>query len=135
MRIAGREVVTHYATTQGFIARECITREELEEAIDKGSTPTELAAEIERRIAQIPGIMLGVNSLNPQLGATGVIGRKFTVSRFMEHSHPYISVQKRADRINPPTSLNGLLTRVKRSGANVPEATCFWGGQKPSANR
>jgi hypothetical protein len=61
-RIAGcREVVTYIATAHGYIARECMSREELEEKIDKGITPEALSNEIYTRIRMCPGIILGVN--------------------------------------------------------------------------
>src|SRR6266481_1882629 len=42
-RIAGcREVVLHFINNLGFIARECMSREELEEKIDSGITREEL---------------------------------------------------------------------------------------------
>ena len=62
-RIAGcQEVVTYFATVHGYIARECMSREELEEKIDKGITPERLSKEINTRIRMCPGIILGENS-------------------------------------------------------------------------
>ena len=59
-RLAGcREVVLQYAEALGFIARECISRDELEKLIDSGIQPDNLAWEIQRRIDRKPGIMLG----------------------------------------------------------------------------
>src|SRR5437870_4689729 len=50
-RLAGcRQVVMEYAEALGFIARECISRDELEHFIDRGIEPDALAAEIQRRI-------------------------------------------------------------------------------------
>jgi hypothetical protein len=59
-RLAGcREVVLEYADALGFIARECISRTELEKLIDGGIAPEALSAEIQRRIDEKPGVMLG----------------------------------------------------------------------------
>lgn len=59
-RIAGvRQVVLDFANALGFIAREAMSREELEQKIDSGITAEELAAELRSRIEKIPGIVLG----------------------------------------------------------------------------
>jgi hypothetical protein len=59
-RMAGcRQVVLEYADALGFIARESISRDELEKLIDEGIQPDDLAREIQRRIDEKPGIMLG----------------------------------------------------------------------------
>src|SRR5919202_3688508 len=59
-RLAGcRQVVLEYAEALGFIARECISRDELEKLIDEGIEPDDLAREIQRRIDAKPGIILG----------------------------------------------------------------------------
>jgi len=54
-----REVVLGFAHTMGYIAREVISRQELEEKIDRGISATDLAAEIGARITAFPGIILG----------------------------------------------------------------------------
>jgi hypothetical protein len=54
-----RQVVLDYADALGFIARECITRDELEKLIDNGIQPDDLSREIRRRIDEKPGVMLG----------------------------------------------------------------------------
>jgi len=53
------EVVLFYANYLGYIARECISRDELEELIDDGITPEELSSEIASRIDGMEGILLG----------------------------------------------------------------------------
>src|SRR5207248_9168020 len=59
-RMAGcQQVVLEYADALGFIARECISRAELEKLIDGGIQPDDLSAEIQRRIDEKPGVMLG----------------------------------------------------------------------------
>ena len=59
-RLAGcRTVVLEFANTFGTIARECITRAELEELIDNGISPEDLSATIHGRIRESPGLMLG----------------------------------------------------------------------------
>jgi hypothetical protein len=64
-RIAGRrEVVLHFINNLGFIARECMSREELEEKIDGGITREELYQEIHSRIQKVPGIILGTYGHN-----------------------------------------------------------------------
>src|SRR5215211_1504784 len=60
-----RTVVLQYAQLQGHIARECMNRDELEEKIDNGITADELRAELNDRINQMPGIVLGVNQHIP----------------------------------------------------------------------
>lgn len=61
-RIAGCEtVVRNYANALGYIARECITREELAEKIDGGISPEELEGEIQKRMWEKPGIILGTH--------------------------------------------------------------------------
>jgi hypothetical protein len=67
-RMAGcRDVVLQFASVYGHIARECMSREELEAKIDSGIAPQELRAELFKRIEATPGIVLGVNSVNPAL--------------------------------------------------------------------
>ena len=64
-RLAGcREVVMNFINHLGFIARECMSREELEEKIDSGISPQELEWEIHSRIQKIPGIVLGTFGRN-----------------------------------------------------------------------
>jgi hypothetical protein len=59
-RLAGCEdVVRAYANSFGYIARECISAQELEKKIDNGITPDELSQEIQTRIQACPGIILG----------------------------------------------------------------------------
>jgi hypothetical protein len=59
-RMAGcRTVVLEFANTFGTIAREAITRKELEELIDKGISPEDLTATIYGRIQDMPGLILG----------------------------------------------------------------------------
>jgi hypothetical protein len=63
-RIAGcRDVVLYFANCMGYIARECMSREELEQRIDNGIQPQELESEIIRRIAATPGIILGTPAI------------------------------------------------------------------------
>ena len=57
-----RDVVMSYVNTLGFIAREAISREEIETLIDGGINPESLSREIQSRIAPIPGVMLGEHS-------------------------------------------------------------------------
>jgi hypothetical protein len=60
-RLAGcQEVVVNYANALGYIARECMSREELAEKIDNGIQPEELRQELNKRIREVPGIVLGV---------------------------------------------------------------------------
>ena len=59
-RMAGcKQVVLEYADALGFIARESITRDELEKLINEGIDPDDLSREIRRRIDEKPGIILG----------------------------------------------------------------------------
>jgi hypothetical protein len=59
-RLSGcREVVVEYAERLGSIARECITREELQKLIDEGIEPLALAQVIQGRIDAKPGVLLG----------------------------------------------------------------------------
>lgn len=53
------EVVLFYANYLGYIARECISRDELEELIDAGITPDDLSDEIATRIDGLSGLCLG----------------------------------------------------------------------------
>ena len=58
-RMAGcRDVVMRFAVGYGHIARECMTREELEAKIDSGIAPQELSDELLRRINAMPGVIL-----------------------------------------------------------------------------
>jgi hypothetical protein len=67
-RIAGcRDVVLHFAHIHGHIARECMSREELEKKIDTGIQPQDLANELYRRIAACPGIVLGNHTFQPDV--------------------------------------------------------------------
>lgn len=59
-RLAGcKQVVLDFLDALGFIAREAITRAELEKLIDSGISPDDLGREIRRRIDATPGVMLG----------------------------------------------------------------------------
>ena len=53
------EVVFFYANNFGYIARQCISRDELGELIDDGISPEELSEEIADRINATEGIVLG----------------------------------------------------------------------------
>jgi hypothetical protein len=67
-RMAGcRDVVVQFARAYGHIARECMSREELEAKIDSGIAPQELAQELINRINAFPGVVLGVNTMNPDI--------------------------------------------------------------------
>jgi Type IV secretion-system coupling protein DNA-binding domain len=67
-RMAGcRDVVMQFAVAYGHIARECMTREELEAKIDSGIAPQELTDELYRRINAMPGVVLGVNTINSNI--------------------------------------------------------------------
>ena len=67
-RMAGcRDVVMQFAVAYGHIARECMTREELEAKIDSGIAPQALSQELLSRIAAMPGVILGVNTINPTI--------------------------------------------------------------------
>jgi Type IV secretion-system coupling protein DNA-binding domain len=67
-RLAGcRDVVLQFARIYGHIAREGMSRTELEALIDSGITPQELTRELFQRIEATPGIVLGVNSINPTI--------------------------------------------------------------------
>jgi hypothetical protein len=57
------EVVLFFANHLGYIARDAISRDELEALIDGGSTATELAEVISERIEGIEGITLGYHAL------------------------------------------------------------------------
>src|SRR5438128_12393308 len=64
-RLAGcREVVLEAINHLGFIARECMSREELEEKIDSGISPDALRGELHTRMQAIPGIVLGTFGRN-----------------------------------------------------------------------
>jgi hypothetical protein len=67
-RMAGcRDVVLQFARVYGHIARDCMSREELEKLIDDGIAPQDLTNELYRRINAFPGIVLGVNTMNPDI--------------------------------------------------------------------
>jgi len=67
-RMAGcRDVVVQFARVYGHIARECMSREELEAKIDNGIAPQDLANELYERIDAMPGVVLGVNTMNPNI--------------------------------------------------------------------
>jgi len=53
------EVVLFYANNFGYIAKQCISRDELEELIDDGISPEELSGEIADRINETDGMVLG----------------------------------------------------------------------------
>ena len=62
-----RDVVVQFARVYGHIARECMSREELEAKIDNGIAPQDLADELYKRIDAMPGVVLGVNTMNPNI--------------------------------------------------------------------
>lgn len=53
------EIVRHFANHFGYLARQCISREELESLINSGICSKDLAREIERRMADKQGLVLG----------------------------------------------------------------------------
>ena len=53
------EVVRYFANHFGYLARQCIRREELESLIDSGITSQELTTEIIRRMDEHQGLVLG----------------------------------------------------------------------------
>ena len=57
-----QRVVLAFANHLGFIAREVITRIEIEQLIDSGISPDELEKEIHARIEAEPGIILGTHT-------------------------------------------------------------------------
>jgi transcriptional regulator with AAA-type ATPase domain len=57
-----QEVVLSFAKHLGYVARECMSREELAQKIDAGIHPDDLADELHSRIDKIPGIILGAQS-------------------------------------------------------------------------
>lgn len=52
------DVVMFYANNFGYIARQCISRDELEILIDDGVSPEELSEEIADRIDETEGMIL-----------------------------------------------------------------------------
>ena len=60
-------VVYHQKRARIHIARECMSREELEKKIDTGIQPQDLANELYRRIAACPGIVLGNHTFQPDV--------------------------------------------------------------------
>jgi hypothetical protein len=53
------EVVRFFANQLGYVARQAISREELEKRIDAGATAEDLSQEIADRISSVPGVSLG----------------------------------------------------------------------------
>ena len=53
------EVVLFFANHLGYIARQCISRQELDKFINDGISPDDLAKEIGSRIAECEGLVLG----------------------------------------------------------------------------
>ena len=68
-----REVVLAYANHLGYIARECISREEIEKLIDDGISPDDLEREIQERIDEAPGIILGTQTYHHHSHQTPVL--------------------------------------------------------------
>ena len=62
------EVVRYAANSFGYLARQCISRDELEALIDNGIQPDALANEIARRMDEHPGLVLGFHPLDNQEG-------------------------------------------------------------------
>ena len=52
-------MVLYYVNHFGYVAREAITKAEIEKVIDDGIEPADLSKLIQSRIDQIPGIELG----------------------------------------------------------------------------
>jgi hypothetical protein len=68
-RLAGcRAVVLQYAEALGCIARECISRDELEKFIDHGIQPNHLAWDIQRRSDRKPVLCLDTYPNQPAQG-------------------------------------------------------------------
>ena len=57
------EIVLYFANQLGYIARQAISREELEQLIDSGVEPGELAEQIMKRLEAIDGLVLGAHQL------------------------------------------------------------------------
>ena len=53
------EVVRFFANQLGYVARQAISREELEKRIDAGASAEDLSQEIADRVASVPGVSLG----------------------------------------------------------------------------
>ena len=61
-----RRVVMDFLNRFGYMTRECMSREELEQLIDSGIQSDDLAQEIYKRIIELPGIILGVQPYGNQ---------------------------------------------------------------------
>ena len=62
------EVVRYAANQFGYLARQCISRDELEKLIDTGIDPEDLACEIARRMDEHEGLILGYQPVAGQEG-------------------------------------------------------------------
>jgi hypothetical protein len=58
-RAGCEDIIRGYAQNFGYIARECITADELEKKMNSGISPEGLRREIQSRIEKYPGIILG----------------------------------------------------------------------------
>ena len=54
------EIVRYFANNLGYVARQVISRDELERMIDGGAEPGDLWNEIIGRISTVPGVILGI---------------------------------------------------------------------------
>jgi hypothetical protein len=105
-RLAGcRSVVMSFLNTHGYMTRECMSREELEEKIDSGIQPADLAQEIYSRIMAKQPVFKGVS---PALGIFFTLGGLHTMSdRYPGHHIP---------------SRDGLATRIPVGRLSCPPA-------------
>jgi hypothetical protein len=111
-RLAGcEEIVVTYAQAVGFIAREAIKREELAQMIDNGCQPDELKREIDRRIAQVPGIILG---MYPQSDPANPLEFKLPFS--LRDRHCYIIGRSGSGKTN---LIRNMLLQDFHSGSGV----------------
>src|ERR1700722_5222665 len=57
------QVVLDFANHVGYIARQVISKDELESLIDKGISPSDLGTEISRRIEEVKGMIIGYQAV------------------------------------------------------------------------
>ena len=81
------QVVRFFHNNMGYIAKECITRDELEAKIDKGFTGGELAEEIMERVAEKDGIVLGYHAFDFGDGQATRVDVKLTLPNRERHTY------------------------------------------------
>jgi len=104
------EVVRYFANDFGYLARQCIRRDELEQLIDSGISPEDLAAEIQRRMDEQPGLIVGYQPVDNRPGP------KVKLTQHFRDRHVYVIGKSGSGKTN---LLRNMILQDLRDGNGV----------------